>query len=248
MSDPLFSHPHTKGDQWRRWQMDELGKREQDQHSRDRQRREAIRQQAYKRNAEYEALREKAREEARKEGYQAGYEAGYADGHAKGEEEGRSVGQQAMQAQARDLLEPITPLAQRFSQALERLDEEIANELVALALSTGRQLAGDALHTSPEQILELVRELLHAEPALTGKPRLWLHPDDLDLVKQHLGVEFEAAGWQLQPDDQISRGGCRATSANGELDATWEERWRTITRQVRHRYQATDSSTEDDQA
>ncbi|MFD2437126.1 FliH/SctL family protein [Modicisalibacter luteus] len=81
-----------------------------------------------------------------------------------------------------------------------------------------------------------MRELLHAEPALSGRPRLWLHPADLTLVKGHLGAEFEAAGWQLQPDDTISRGGCRATSSSGELDATLESRWESITQQVRRRH------------
>ncbi|WP_148253900.1 flagellar assembly protein FliH [Aidingimonas lacisalsi] len=246
MSDPHFSRPHSTGNQWRRWQMDELGRPQRERQEQERQRREAIRQQAYKRNAEYEAIREHAREEARKEGYQAGYDEGYAAGYTKGEEEGRIAAETTMQTRTQETVQPLIPLAQRFSQALERLDEDIADELVTLALSTGRQLAGDALTASHDHVLELVRELLHVEPSLSGKPRLWLHPEDLALVKEHLGDELDAAGWQLQPDDQIQRGGCRATSASGELDATWEERWQSVTRQVRRRHQTIRPTAGDD--
>nr|MBP9956812.1 flagellar assembly protein FliH [Pseudomonas sp.] len=43
------------------------------------------------------------------------------------------------------------------------------------------------------------------------------------------------AGWQLQPDELVSRGGCRVNSASGELDATWESRWDSLLEQLRHR-------------
>ncbi|EWH03499.1 flagellar assembly protein FliH [Halomonas sp. BC04] len=126
------------------------------------------------------------------------------------------------------------------------LDEEVANEMVELALATGRQLAGEALKARPRQVLELVRALLHTDPPLTGQQRLWLHPLDHKLVEQHLGQELEAAGWKLQPDDQLSRGGCRVTSASGELDATWETRWQAVKAQVRRRRPAT-AAAEDEQ-
>ncbi|MCE8005365.1 FliH/SctL family protein, partial [Billgrantia ethanolica] len=130
---------------------------------------------------------------------------------------------------------PLRPLAEQFSIALEGLDEEIANDLVELALATGHQLAGEALKARPRQVLELIGALLHTEPPLVGQQRLWLHPLDHKLVEEHLGTELAAAGWKLQPDAQLTRGGCRVTSANGELDATWETRWQAVKSQVRRR-------------
>ncbi|HET8790156.1 MAG TPA: flagellar assembly protein FliH, partial [Modicisalibacter sp.] len=150
--------------------------------------------------------------------------------------EGRLAGEQEMQSQTLQTLQPVLALAENFREALDSLDDEVAERLVDLALTTGRQLAGEALKERPEEVLDIARELLHVEPALSGRPRLWLHPADLLLVKAHLSGEFEAAGWQLQPDDLISRGGCRATSASGELDATLETRWEAITAQVRRRH------------
>ena len=116
-----------------------------------------------------------------------------------------------------EALAPLAALVDEFRSALADLDHAIAEDLVDLALATGRQLAGDALREEPAEILNLVRTLIHEEPALNGKTRLWLHPDDLALVEQELHAEFHAAGWKLHPDDQLSRGGCRVTSPSGEL-------------------------------
>lgn len=235
MSDRLVVPEHDYGD-WRRWEMDELSTPERERGQRERSRQEAIRQQLFKRNAELEALREKARQEAYEAAYKEGFEEGRQAGYEQGLEEGRTAGEQELQRQTQQALAPLLPLAERYREALDTLDADMAEGLVDLALATGRRLAGEALDAHPEIVLDIVRELLHAEPALSGRPRLWLHPADLTLVKGHLGAEFEAAGWQLQPDDTISRGGCRATSASGELDATLESRWESITQQVRRRH------------
>ena len=185
--------------------------------------------------SELRALREKVREEAWREGHQAGYEAGHREGLDQGLEQGRQQGEQETARQRVDTLMPLAELARGFSEALRTLDGEVAEQLVDLALATGRQLAGDALREEPAEILNLVRTLIHEEPALNGKTRLWLHPDDLALVEQELHAEFHAAGWKLHPDDQLSRGGCRVTSPSGELDATLESRWENLAARVRRR-------------
>ncbi len=235
---------YGNGDQWRPWQMDELaqpaGMAQPDVEA---QRREAVRQQAFRRNAELEALRRKAHEQARQQGHAEGFAEGRAAGYAQGLEEGRLAGEQELQRQTAEALRPLLQLADAFRQALTRFDEQIADRLVDLALVTGRHLAGAALEAHPEQILDIVRELLHAEPTLTGRPRLWLHPADLLLVKAHLGAEFDAAGWHLQPDDLVTRGGCRVTSESGELDATWESRWESLVEQLRQRHSDTHDAT-----
>ncbi|GAB3390980.1 flagellar assembly protein FliH [Azotobacter armeniacus] len=229
-------------EQWRPWLMDELDRPREERPEPHDQRLATLRQQAAKRNAEFEALREQARQDASRQGYDEGYDEGFAagraDGYAYGVEEGRQAGEQAQQEQTREALEPLLALSRNFAQALEQLDGQIAEHLVDLALATARQLAGEALKAEPEQILPIIRDLLHSEPALTGQPRLWLNPADLPLVKTHLGGELEAAGWKLQPDALITRGGCRASGASGELDATWEARWAGIARQVRKRQSA----------
>jgi len=198
---------------------------------------------AFQHQAELQALREEAREEARREGHREGFEAGRREGHAQGLDEGRRAGEHETARQRQEALAPLAGLVNAFRLALDDLDHAIAEDLVDLALATGRQLAGDALREEPAQILNLVRTLIHEEPALNGKTRLWLHPEDLALVEQELQAEFHAAGWKLQPDDQLSRGGCRVTSPSGELDATLESRWENLAARVRRRARRADSET-----
>lgn len=187
-----------------------------------------------------ERLRAEAIAEARKEGYQAGHEEGrergYAEGLAAGRADGRREGLEAAEAEAEKALQArlrkevarIKPLLAGFDTALNSIQQEMADKLTRFALDMASEVAVAARDARPEAILDIVRDLLHLEPTLAERPRLWLHPEDLELVREQLSDELEAAGWILQPDDQLDRGGCRATSATGEFDATWETRMQQL--------------------
>ena len=230
---------------WRRWQMDELATTEHSHtsdgevptaHQRKVQAAQKAAEQARKREeSERQALHKRIRQQAEKEGYNAGFEQGKKEGLEKGLEEAAEQAKIELEAQIRKTVAPLAALGKQFSDALERLDDTVAYDLVELALATGKQLASDALKDTPEQILTTVRELLHTEPPLVGQQRLWLNPDDHALVEEHLGSELRAANWKLQPDDQLASGGCRVTSAQGEIDATFESRWHAIKAQSRKR-------------
>lgn len=182
-------------------------------------------------------LQQEAHDEAYKTGHQEGYEAGFAqareEGFAHGQQEGKQAGLQEMRQQSKTILAALSTLMRNVDEAWQALDDEIANAVLELALSVGRQLAREDLDAHPQQILDIVRELLHKEAVFAGKPRLWLHPEDLILVQEHLQQETSAAGWQLQPDSSMSRSGCRISSASGEIDASWEQRWQSVVDQVR---------------
>lgn len=248
MSDASRFDPGGQQGAWQRWEMSELRSPRSAVHHAEAASVdpgvEAQRREQSRRQAELKSLRERAMQEGRQVGYQEGLEQGHAEGLEKGLAEGRRQAQEELEARKRELLAPLGELAQQFSGALDTLGEAIAEDLVDLALETGRQLAGEALKSRPRQVLELVRTLLHTEPPLVGQQRLWLHPLDHKLVEKHLGEELSAAGWTLQPDDQLSRGGCRVTSASGELDATWETRWQAVKAQVRRRQPAEGHSSQ----
>ncbi|MFP4137056.1 MAG: flagellar assembly protein FliH [Halomonas sp.] len=245
MSDASRFDPAGGQGPWRRWEMGELrspraAARHAEVASVD-SGAETERRELSRRQAELQALRERAMQEGREAGYREGHEKGLAEGREQGLEEGRRQAQEELEARKREVLAPLGELARQFSEALDTLDDTVAEDMVDLALETGRQLAGEALKSRPRQVLELVRALLHTEPPLVGQQRLWLHPLDHKLVEKHLGEELAAAGWTLQPDDQLSRGGCRVTSASGELDATWETRWQAVKAQVRRRPPASEA-------
>ncbi len=124
-------------------------------------------------------------------------------------------------------------MAATLPDALRRAEAELANAILALALDVARQVVHRTLHAEPEWVLALVQDLLHAEPALQGEPRLLLHPDDVALVQNSMGNELQRAGWQVRADDEIVRGGCRVQSASGERDATLQTRWKNVTAALR---------------
>ncbi len=179
------------------------------------------------------------------EGFGEGRRAGHKEGFSEGKEEGFSKGLADAQAQSRrdletqvkQLLQPITHLVEQFETAMAGLDENISEQLVALALTAGRQLARTRLDEDESLVLETVRELLHLETSPLCKPCLWLHPEDLKIVQEFMKDEITAAEWRLQPDPMLTRGGCKLTTSNEEHDATWETRCAAVMSTIRQRSQ-----------
>ncbi|MDH4573112.1 flagellar assembly protein FliH [Salinicola acroporae] len=238
------SHP-TSGahGEWHRWQMEELGYPPASEpsatHADARRRRQ-------RQDAEAKARRsiaEKARLEGLEQGYREGHEQGYQAGYSGGVKEGNAAAELEFNKRLDMSLAPLAGLADNFRLALASLDAEIADQLVELALIAGRQLAGESLAAKPEHILSVVRELLDADTTLNGKPRLWLNPQDLELVKSTMSDTLEASGWECHADPTLERGGCRATSAGGGLDASLSTQWKAILDQ-RRRSRTGSASTE----
>lgn len=213
---PADGHPAAEGghSSWQRWEMRSLP---------------AVRTGASARPAvdpgELQRLREQARADGAAEGRREGLEQGRAEGYAAG----LAAGQAAAQEQA----ERLAALAQALPQALRCAEGELAGALVALALDAARQVVHRTLQDEPDWIVPLVQDLLHAEPALQGEPRLQLHPQDLALVAAALGPQLRDAGWQLRADDAIDRGGCMVLAGSGTLDARLDTRWQRVVAPLR---------------
>jgi len=171
-----------------------------------------------------EAELKRLRLEARAAGEAEGRRDGWAQGHAEGHAAGLAAGLAGASAHA----EQLRALAASLPAALRSAESELADAVMALAFDVARQVIHRTLRTEPEWVLALVQDLLHAEPALQGEPRLLLHPEDVALVKNSLGNELQAAGWQVRADDTLARGGCRVRSASGEVDASLQTRWRRV--------------------
>ncbi|MCK0744931.1 flagellar assembly protein FliH [Chromohalobacter nigrandesensis] len=247
MSDKPLSDDviHTPDDQrWRPWHMEELPRGDGgDQFDRAQRFEQRRRQQRQRLIEERQALHDKTRESAYREGYDAGFEEGRQAGYEQGLQEGREAGEQEAKRQLDAALAPLGQLAGEFRTALDTIDTQLADQLVELAMLTGKHLADEALDATPEHVVTLVRQLLHEEPVLDGPCQVWLHPDDLALVNEHVGNELETAQWTLHEDATLQRGGCRAESATGGLDATLETRWQAALNQRRQRHVAPSPAT-----
>jgi len=186
--------------------------------------------------AEMNRLREAARAEGHAEGYAAGHDKGHETGWQVGHEAGRVAGFEAGMAEgytegaqaARTEVEQLDTLMHATTIALERLEAETGQALISLAVSIARQVLYNTLESEPERILDAVREVLQVEGSQQGLLKLRVHPADLGLVEQYLQHDDTVARWQLLADTDIARGGCKAETALGEIDATLQTRWRRV--------------------
>lgn len=148
-----------------------------------------------------EALEQQARDE------------GYAAGHAEGLAAARGL----MEAR----LAQLDALLDSAARPLQAMDERVELELARLAMTVARQVLSHELRSSPDLVVEAVRQAALALPAASGSLRVRLHADDLALLRQ-LGAAEEH--WQLLADPTLQRGDCLLESERSRLDARVETR------------------------
>lgn len=160
---------------------------------------------------------ERLHQDAWREGYDLGME--------EGRKAGFEIGRQAGEAQVR--------LLQALVETLEagrlRQDEEVAREVLTLALTMAQQVVRKAIQVKPDLVLEALREALLSLPVLNGHHKLAVHPDHLELVREWLAHEHGHLSWKVVSDPQIEPGSFRLESAYSEMDGSLQTRWREIT-------------------
>lgn len=144
--------------------------------------------------------------------YREGYEKGYAAGRA-------AAGAHAAR---------MAHLAAEFEQALKRIEDELNNDILHLALTIAKQMLRETLRVRPDRIVPVVREALAALPHVNAHLHLTVHPEDAALLRSFLEAELGHGGWRVLEDPHIERGGCRIETNNSELDVTLETRWKRI--------------------
>lgn len=149
---------------------------------------------------------DRIREEARREGYQAGY----------------ASGQAAALAEANRLASAASTL----TDALAEFDQQVADELVALATEIARQVVRGELSARPDIILNVVHEALSQLPHQHAT--IFLHPDDASLVRSYSGDALAHAGHRVLEEPRLNPGDCLLESGSSQVDATLATRWRRV--------------------
>lgn len=157
---------------------------------------------------EIERIRREAREEASARGHREGLERGMAEARA----------------QAKRLADALDVLA----RPLLELDERVIEEIVTLALTVARHLVRRELRSDPAQIVGVVQQAAAALPVATQRVRVSLHPEDAATVREVLGAEQGAGGWEIIEDPTLTRGGCRVETEHSRIDASVEKRLAAI--------------------
>ena len=150
---------------------------------------------------------------------------GWAEGQREGHAQGRQAGLDEARAQGAAELAALRGLLQRLQQPASRLDAELEDAVVALALEVARQVVLHEVHSQPQALLEIVQRALAAFPASAGAPWVRLHPDDVSMLRQ-LAPELEDGGVSLLPDETLQRGDLVLASGGEASRASPERRWR----------------------
>lgn len=178
--------------------------------------------------AALEAHLRRVEEDAHAQGLAKGHVAGQALGFKTGFEQGQAKGFEEGRKEALAQAEQLAQIADTFRTALQAADAAIAETLAALAIDIAQQVVRQHLTLDPTALVAVAREVIAAEPELSGTPTLVVSPTDLPVVDSYLKEELEAAGWTVRPDPAIERGGCKAHAATGEIDATNASRWERV--------------------
>ena len=165
---------------------------------------------------------------AHAEGMSAGHVEGQALGYQAGYEQGRQQGFEACLADVHAQAAQLAALASSFGEALAAVEHDLADDVAQLALDIAQQVVRQHVKHDPAALVAAVREVLAAEPALSGSPHVAVNPADLPIVEAYLQEELDALGWSVRTDAAIERGGCRAHAATGEVDATLPTRWQRV--------------------
>jgi flagellar assembly protein FliH len=158
--------------------------------------------------------------QAREEGYQAGQQAGHQEGYQAGYAEGAHKA--ALET------EQLAALVVSMGHAIQEVDQQVAQSLLNLSLELAQQMVHQALKVNPEILLPLVRDAISGLPHFNPGAHLVLHPEDAELVRSRMGEQLTHSGWKIFEDAKVIKGGVRIETANSQIDATLETRWKRI--------------------
>ena len=161
-----------------------------------------------------EAL-EAVQQAAQEEGFKLGYDEGYQQGHEAGLKAGEAdILQQAQQWKA---------LIDTLNNPLKSVDSIVEQDLLSMISLLVRQMVYHELQQNPELVLTAVREALAVLPVSDRQLKVYLNPEDMELVKNGLKLD-EDTGWQWYEDPLVNRGGAKLVTADTTIDATVETR------------------------
>jgi flagellar assembly protein FliH len=156
-------------------------------------------------------------DEMRKEAYTKGMQEGFAVGMAKAKEHAAIEREQ------------FALLMENFKHALEKADESIADDVLALALDIAKSMLKTKISVDPTAVIPVVVDAIHYLPNVQKPARILVHHEDAHILREYLAEELSSQDWQVQEDSSIERGGCLVETGTNQIDATNAVRWKRIT-------------------
>ena len=143
------------------------------------------------------------------------FEQGYREGLASG------------QAEVAERSQRFDALMNKLAYPFEELDAAVEEELVDLAKILATHILRRELKSDPGQIVGAVRDCVEVLPAAARNVRLFLHPDDAQLVREYASGD-QGSGWTIQEDASVTKGSLRVESDTSHIDGRIESRLNEI--------------------
>lgn len=154
--------------------------------------------------------------QVRQEAYDEGFKKGYGDG----------INQAHAEIEAERM--QLVQLAGNFQQALSMQDVAIAESVLTLALELSKAMLKNKLQVDAQAIIPVVLDAIQYLPQVKQPARVIVHHEDAKVLRAGIGEQLKEQGWQLVEDSQIERGGCLVETAENQIDATNEMRWKRL--------------------
>jgi len=151
------------------------------------------------------------------------------EAYTKGVQEGFAVGMAKAREHAEDERQQFLTIMQNFNQALEKTDEAIAEDLLALALDIAKSMLKVKLNVDTAAVIPVVVDAIHYLPHVQKPARILVHHEDAHILREYLAEEISSQQWQIQEDSSIERGGCLVETGANQIDASNGMRWKRIT-------------------
>lgn len=176
--------------------------------------------------------------QAKEEGYKQGLEQGLEEGRAQGFKNGYADGLAQAKEQAQQELDAkallLHAMIEQSQDELARLQEQLGDCLVTFGIRLAQHILGYELKRPAKGTTAIVKEVLKAHDEEGASITIWLHPNDLKLIEEDVKAMPTLSKVRLLADDSIQRGGAKARTEHGDIDATLQTRWQTALAALGH--------------
>ncbi len=154
-----------------------------------------------------------------------GYGAGLEQGRTEATNEGNHRLDAFVQGQGAETAEKLAELLSAMQARLAQAEQDIAQQVLALACGVARQIVRRELSVDPVALLSVVREAL-GMLVMDGKTAVVkLHPLDWEVLQEPLQQAFPSPTITWLSDAAVERGGCLVESGGTVIDGTLSKRW-----------------------
>lgn len=161
-------------------------------------------------------------------GRRRGHDEGWAKGQAQGYREGSQGFEDFTSRAATETTQRMQSLLEGFRSELARVERQLADDVVALAIDIAREVLRREVAADPTVLLAAATEALQALGEGATRIELHVNPQDAPALRTHLQLQPGTPAWTVREDAGLQRGGCRIETDTGSADARFEARWQAV--------------------